>query len=518
MKTTHVPGAVFTSETLSANRSLTPEGFLHISDVPIARVGQQIYAAHELPRVRPSADGLIIVERHPKDVFRPETLGSFNGKPFTDDHPHVGMVTPDSWRTFAKGSVFNVRQGDGLKLDNDFMFADVLVTDADTIKSIESGKKEVSAGYDADYEEIVPGRARCMNIIGNHVALVDRGRCGPHCAVGDSEMAAKSSNRSRFMDRFRSAVKRGSTRDALEAVSEVQHDPELLGEIISDEIGDLPERGGDGDDKKHHIETHVHLNGMPQQGQVEAVTKDDPTSASGQPAAGGDLASAVQALTERVGNIENMLMQLADEGDGQEAGGMDRRASKDENEGGEGINSKSAEGPKYRDEGQGEGYHEEKGAPELPRDAPGTQDRRRVTADSASMREAFIATLSKAETLCPGIRLPTFDAALPATETFDALCSFRRKTLDAAYKTDNGHRAIEAVIEGRKAQFFDKTWTCDAVAITFNSAAALISKENAHRAVNPRVGGTGGSNGFGAKPPTIAEMNARARKFYGQDA
>jgi hypothetical protein len=135
--------------------------------------------------------------------------------------------------------------------------------------------------------------------------------------------------------------------------------------------------------------------------------------------------------------------------------------------------------------------------------------------DSANLREMFIATLSKAETLCPGIRLPTFDAASPMKDTVDSLCSFRRKTMDAAYKNEDARAVIDTVIEGRQAHFFDKAWTCDAVAMAFNAASTLMAQKNQHRAVHPRVGGNGGGNGFGARPPTPAELNAKNMAFNG---
>ncbi|MFX7731975.1 DUF2213 domain-containing protein, partial [Acinetobacter baumannii] len=46
--------------------------------------------------------------------------------------------------------------------------------------------KEISCGYDAEYEQIAPGRARQSTIVGNHVAFVESARCGPVCSVQDS--------------------------------------------------------------------------------------------------------------------------------------------------------------------------------------------------------------------------------------------------------------------------------------------------------------------------------------------
>lgn len=81
--------------------------------------------------------------------------------------------------------------------------------------------REVSCGYDADYEQLAVGRGRQMNIVGNHVALVERGRCGPRCAIGDSEVAKttdakpKRTWRDRVMTAFR-AKDEAALEEALE--------------------------------------------------------------------------------------------------------------------------------------------------------------------------------------------------------------------------------------------------------------------------------------------------------------
>lgn len=185
---------------LGAKRSLTPEGFLVCHDVPIARVGQQIYAACEVP-VEPNMVGEIFIDRPADEVFRDETVSSFNGKPVTIHHPDE-FVGPGNWRDLAKGVTMNARAGQGI--DQDVILADLLLTDSEAIRLVnEDGIREVSAGYEADYEQIEPGRGVQRNIIANHVALVAMGRCGSRCAIGDEDMARKPT----WMDRIRSAFK-----------------------------------------------------------------------------------------------------------------------------------------------------------------------------------------------------------------------------------------------------------------------------------------------------------------------
>ena len=173
-----------TVEQIGAKRHKTPEGFLVCEDVPIARTGWMIYGPNEVP-VKTGDNGVAMIHRGPETLFHPETIASFIGKPVTDDHPPSGEVTPENWQQVSKGTVLNVRRGAGD--DGDTLRADLLITDRDTIEAIDAGKREVSAGYEAEYETTGAGEGKQLNILGNHVALVERGRCGPRCAIGDHQ-------------------------------------------------------------------------------------------------------------------------------------------------------------------------------------------------------------------------------------------------------------------------------------------------------------------------------------------
>jgi len=175
------PMRYFTPSELSEKQSLTPEGFLLCRDVPIARTGSQLYADYEVPNLQ-SQGGVIRMDRDEDEVFRKETIASFEGKPVTNDHPDED-VSPDNWKSLAVGVVQNVRRGIGF--EDNLLLADLLITDREAIDAIRDGKREVSCGYDARFEQIEPGRGRQTNIVGNHVALVANGRCGARCAIQD---------------------------------------------------------------------------------------------------------------------------------------------------------------------------------------------------------------------------------------------------------------------------------------------------------------------------------------------
>lgn len=200
-------GRWFTPEILSARQRMTPEGFLLCEAVPIARTGTLIYDESEIP-VEGGPGGLVTIERNADEVFRAETMASFEGKPVTLSHPDE-FVTPANWRQLSVGIVQNVRRG--TDVEQDLMLADLLITDAEAIELVRRDNdpnserlRQVSCGYDAEYEQLAPGRGRQTTIVGNHVALVERGRCGPRCAIGDSDTMSKTKKRS-FADRLRAA-------------------------------------------------------------------------------------------------------------------------------------------------------------------------------------------------------------------------------------------------------------------------------------------------------------------------
>lgn len=182
---------IYTTGQLGRTREITPEGYLLCRDVPIARIGTLMYADGEVP-VTADNTGLIIIYRGEDVLFHPITIASAEGKPVTDDHP-TDWVTPDNWKLLSKGFVKDVRRGEGA--DSDYLMADILVTDKETIQKVLDGKVEISLGYDADYTETSKGKGLQSNIRVNHIALVEKGRCGSRCSIGDSFMSAKKTQK-----------------------------------------------------------------------------------------------------------------------------------------------------------------------------------------------------------------------------------------------------------------------------------------------------------------------------------
>lgn len=172
--------------TISPNQLETDEGFLICRNVPIARTGEQEYLGTELGL---DTSDVVKVMRPEEEVFSEATIASFEGKPVTDDHPS-DLLDAETATMHSKGHVQNVRRGSGEW--KDYLVADLHIQDADLIREIKNGKREVSCGYAVEYTPNGDGTFTQRKIRGNHVAVVDEGRAGHAAAIMDSINKAKT--------------------------------------------------------------------------------------------------------------------------------------------------------------------------------------------------------------------------------------------------------------------------------------------------------------------------------------
>jgi hypothetical protein len=195
--------ATYAPNQLGKTQSETPEGYLLCSDVRLARTGAMLYSKAEMAAAVQPGPGttMIAILRDADVLFDPIAMLSFAGKPVTNDHPGK-LVSPSTYRDVDVGTLLNPRRGEGV--DSEYFVGDLLIKDARAILDVRAGKREVSLGYDADIEELKPGVGRQTKIVGNHVALVRRGRAGPHCAITDQQEGPMAAARTIF-DRLRTA-------------------------------------------------------------------------------------------------------------------------------------------------------------------------------------------------------------------------------------------------------------------------------------------------------------------------
>lgn len=173
--------------TLDAPRR-TQDGYLAVR-AKATRTGVYQYAGTEVDP--DNKHGLrdqssVNVLRDEAAVFDARSVHSFIGKPITNDHPREA-VSASNWRDHARGvNMGAIRDGDHLAFD-------LVLMDASAIADVKAGKVELSNGYSCQLEfgdftaaDGTKCAARQTNITGNHVALVDRGRAGPTCRIGDA--------------------------------------------------------------------------------------------------------------------------------------------------------------------------------------------------------------------------------------------------------------------------------------------------------------------------------------------
>jgi hypothetical protein len=229
----------YTVSQLSDRISETPEGFLVCEDVPILRAGDMEYRPDETTIT--AGDGPTILSRTIAEIHRPETLKSFEGKPITMLHPSDDggsvFVTPENWKEHSVGIAQNVRKGEGESGDK--VLCDFLITDAEAIDAVKTKRlREVSAGYSLKTIEVGAGRGFQRDIIGNHIALVPRGRAGKQCAIFDhqtdsGEIKMKTSLKDKVVGMFSKAFDESVTdeKDAEKAFDEINQNG-ILGEIL----------------------------------------------------------------------------------------------------------------------------------------------------------------------------------------------------------------------------------------------------------------------------------------------
>jgi hypothetical protein len=489
------PPKILVTEKLGPKQALTREGFLLCEEVPIARIGRMLYGAGEVP-IETGPNGIVWVTRSPEDLFSEVTLASGNGKAVVDEHPDDGIVDPSNWADLARGHMFNVRRGEGEFAD--CLIADLLITDAALIKAVQSGKREVSCGYEADYEDLGDGNGVQSNIIINHLALVERGRCGPRCAIGDHQPNLKelqlTKKRVTVPERIRQIFK-----DAGESLAAE------MTEGTSEDLG----TGNVDDDGASHTHIHIHNGNTPEKpnGSTTASgtgAQDDAEGGEGGEEGNGS-GEGAKNLESRVAGLEasvQQILKILQGGGGDGTGDSDDDSSPDE--------ETQDEAPAFLKKGDEQDDDEEKEVNKEGKAAT-TKDGKGVTQDSAALATNYQQLLADAEILVPGFKVPTFDAKLPRKQTVDSMCKLRRKALDAFSATAEGAAAVDGLFQGD----LDKL-DCGGVALIFKAAAGVKKAANNKASVGDagRVAEVHSASNPLPAAATIADLNKKNREYW----
>lgn len=240
-------------------RSYTPEGYL-IVPATISRPGIQVYKAIELV---PSADKLpghlrpndiVSVYRPPEEVFNVDSINSFKNIAVTNNHPPE-FLNSKNHKLYSVGTVLS-----DVLADDKHVQGTIKVTDYETINEINEGKVDVSAGYHSNvvFEEgVTPEgenyQAVQRDIIGNHVAVVMRGRAGSEVKLADGldDPAKQTELRKAEGNVIHHGTEASETREENSAKKSGGDDEELgadgvIGASSMNPFGDVQEGSGEG--------------------------------------------------------------------------------------------------------------------------------------------------------------------------------------------------------------------------------------------------------------------------------
>jgi hypothetical protein len=145
---------------------------------------------------------------------------------------------------------------------------------------------------------------------------------------------------------------------------------------------------------------------------------------------------------------------------------------------------------------------------------PGTADRARKARDSAFLSDAFQDTLSKAEVLAPGIRLPTYDAKASPVATIKSIDRLRRTALDLAYNKPETRGLIDTALSGRT--YDSKKLPMGQTRVLFNAVSSAAGEGNNRRATDRSAFEQGGGHSTtgGGRIQSLSDINKINKEHY----
>lgn len=168
-------------------------GYWVYSGIPITRAGNFPYKGKSI-----DSDGSMgldpekkyIVHRPASEITNPRFLETMEGVFLTRGHEMLGKGQRDPGTKSIAGTVYNVRVDPN---DPTVVLADIKVQSEAEKKLIDRGVKALSCGYYCDYKpqkgtfKGQPYDFVQVDLIGNHLALVPKGRMGDKCALDSAD-------------------------------------------------------------------------------------------------------------------------------------------------------------------------------------------------------------------------------------------------------------------------------------------------------------------------------------------
>ena len=165
--------------------------FWEIKHNPISKVGVFPYMGRSISD-ECEPDKVYYVYRPAETLSQSVPTWDNPPKPFINDHEMLGEGFSKIDDRPVQGVIHNP------VFEDDVLYADISVYSEALKKKIEDGKKELSLGYFCKYRKekgVYKGQAYDYiqeDMVGNHIALVDNGRCGSDVKVFDSKCTMDS--------------------------------------------------------------------------------------------------------------------------------------------------------------------------------------------------------------------------------------------------------------------------------------------------------------------------------------
>lgn len=173
------------------SKTIDKNGYWFIPHNPISKVGVFQYLGSSISdECEPNK--VYNVFRSGETLLKSVPTWDNPPKPFINDHEMLGEGFTDIDDRPVQGVITNPQYEDGV------LYADITVYSEKLKEAIENGKKELSLGYFCKFEKqsgVYEGESYDyvqVDMVGNHIALVDAGRCGSDVKVFDHKCVMDS--------------------------------------------------------------------------------------------------------------------------------------------------------------------------------------------------------------------------------------------------------------------------------------------------------------------------------------
>lgn len=170
-------------------KKIDTNGFWEIKRNPISKVGVFPYLGRQISD-ECEPDKIYKVYRSAETLKKSVPTWDNPPKPFIEEHEMLGEGFTNIDDRPVQGIIYNPEFDE----DTGVLYADMAIYSEDMKDKISNGKKEISLGYFCKYEKrpgVFNGEVydyEQIDMVGNHGALVDAGRCGSDVKVFDKAL------------------------------------------------------------------------------------------------------------------------------------------------------------------------------------------------------------------------------------------------------------------------------------------------------------------------------------------